>query len=151
MIGLENAFVLCSAGRMTQPDAKLLLRRSWAEAIANKKSLGLLFYSKLFHLAPNTEALFKEDMDSQALKLIATLSFIIDSLDEEDALLTAAADLAVRHVSYNVTADQYSLVGQALLETLRELLGANFDAATETAWAETYTALSKHMIVSAYG
>ena len=151
MIRLENAKVLCSAGGMTQSDPKLLLRRSWAEAIADKRSLGLLFYSKLFQLEPKTEALFKEDMDAQAKKLIATLSFIIDSLDEEDALLDAAADLAVRHVAYNVTADQYALVGQALLDTLRELLGTKFDPATEAAWAETYTGLSQHMISSAYG
>ena len=76
---------------------------------------------------------------------------LIASLDEEDALLAAAADLAVRHVAYNVTADQYALVGQALLDTLRELLGTKFDPATEAAWAETYTGLSQHMISSAYG
>ena len=135
---------------MSENDTILLLRRSWSQAIADREMMGRLFYSKLFQIAPETEALFKEDMDTQARKLVATLAFIIDSLDEEEALLNAARDLAVRHVDYKVTAEQYSYVGEALIATLKEMLGAKFDEPTETAWADTYGALSDHMISSAY-
>lgn len=148
---LESEVTFCFADSMTQPDAKLLLRRSWAIATTNKEALGLLFYKKLFQIAPETEPLFKQDIGSQAAKLIATLSFIIDSLDEEEALQQAAGDLAIRHVGYNVTADQYTAVGKALVETLHEVLGTKFDKITEAAWVDTYTALSKHMISTAYG
>lgn len=147
---LESLVVICFAGIMTKPDAKLLLRKSWAGATADKQALGLLFYTKLFQISPEAELLFKDDMESQATKLIATLSFIIDSLDEEEALLRAAGDLAVRHVDYNVTADQYPLVGQALVETLHELLGSEFDKVTEAAWIDTYSVLAQHMIATAY-
>lgn len=83
-------------------------------------------------------------------KLVATLDFIIDTLDEPDVMLSAAEDLAIRHVSYNVTADQYALVGQALIETFQDILGADFDQKTQDVWLETYRTLANHMIAKAY-
>ena len=136
---------------MSQDNTQMLLRRSWAEAIQDKDSLGRLFYANLFRAAPETEVLFKNDMNAQGKKLIATLAFIIDSLDDESALLSAAGDLAVRHVDYAVTSDHYPAVGQALITTLKDLLGAKFDTETETAWLDTYGVLSGHMIKTAYG
>ncbi len=131
-------------------DMTALVRRSWAQAISNKQTLGLLFYTKLFQIAPETETLFASDFTSQAKKLVSTLAFIVDNLDEEETVLKAAEDLAVRHVDYNVTPEHYTVVGTALIETLRELLGSAFDPATEAAWSETYEALSAHMISTAY-
>lgn len=135
---------------MTKSDTILLLRRSWSKAITDRDMMGRLFYAKLFQIAPETESLFKVDMNSQSQKLIATLAFIIDSLDEEEALLSAARDLAIRHVDYDVSPKHYEHVGEALIGTLKELLGADFDSETETAWRDTYAGLSNHMVQSAY-
>lgn len=131
-------------------DNTVLLRKSWSAAMVDKEALAKHFYTTLFELAPQTEALFKSDLGEQGKKLVATLAFIIDSLDDEEALLSAARDLAIRHVAYDVSADQYALVGQALISTFRELLGDAFDQEAERAWGETYTALADHMISSAY-
>ena len=130
--------------------AHALLRTSWSTAVSDEEALARLFYRRLFEAAPETEDLFEADLGVQGRKLVATLSFIIDSLDDENALLQAAGDLAIRHVAYNVSADQYALVGTALIETLRDLLGARFDDQTEAAWLATYTALSDHMVRVAY-
>lgn len=136
--------------QMTTAHVHTLLRTSWSIAVSDQDALARLFYRKLFDMAPETEALFQADMAAQGRKLVATLSFIIDTLDDEDALLKAAGDLAIRHVGYNVSADQYAPVGSALIETLRDLLGARFDSQTEAAWADTYSALSRHMVQTAY-
>lgn len=127
-----------------------LLRTSWSTAVSDEDTLARLFYRKLFDAAPETEDLFEADLAIQGRKLVATLSFIIDSLDDDQRLLQAAGDLAIRHVDYNVSADQYAHVGSALIETLRDLLGERFDDQTEAAWLATYTALSDHMVRVAY-
>ncbi len=135
---------------MDQDHAHMLLRQSWAKATVDKPNLARLFYGRLFAIAPETEALFANDLDAQGRKLVATLDYIIDSLDDPDALLSAAGELAIRHVSYNVSADQYALVGTALLDTLQDILGGEFDEETKSIWAQTYQGLADHMIETAY-
>ncbi|MEM7471170.1 MAG: globin domain-containing protein [Pseudomonadota bacterium] len=136
---------------MDQVETNALLRRSWALAVSDRPALSRLFYAKLFQIAPETERLFVSDLTAQGKKLAATLAFIIDNIDDMDTLLPVASDLAIRHVDFNVTPDHYGPVGAALIETLRDLLGAEFDTQTEQAWAATYGVLSQHMIDSAYG
>lgn len=135
---------------MTHDSPETLLRSSWSKAISDQDALARIFYAKLFALAPETETLFETDMVSQGRKLVATLTFVIDNIDDPELLHAVAGDLARRHVTYNVTADQYEPVGIALIETLRDLLGTGFDSHVEAAWRDTYVALSTHMVQTAY-
>ena len=86
----------------------------------------------------------------QVRKLAQTLNFIVDNLHDEETLLPAAKDLAIRHVDYGVTADQYESVGAALIETLTQLLGPAFSEEDKQAWLDTYTKLSSVMVKAAY-
>ena len=87
----------------------------------------------------------------QGRKLVETLGFIVDHLEDPDILLPAAQDLARAHVGYGVHKEQYASVGQALILTLKQLLGINFTAEDEAAWVSVYTTLSDQMIEAAYG
>ena len=94
--------------------------------------------------------MFAEDIDDQARKLLQTLNWIIDHLDDPDTLVPAAENLAVRHVKYGVKAEHYPAVGEALIATLRQGLGSDFSARDEAAWLRTYTQLSGIMTTAAY-
>ena len=48
------------------------------------------------------------------------------ALDEIGAILPAVRSLAIRHVAYGVEEKHYELVGLALIETLRVMLGTKF-------------------------
>ena len=126
------------------------IRRTWAKAAAAGDLVGQIFYAKLFEIAPTTRAMFPDVMDDQARKLLQTLNWIIDHLDNADALVPAAQNLAVRHVRFGVTAEHYPAVGEALLATLRQGLGTEFDEEDEAAWMRIYAQLSGVMISSAY-
>lgn len=130
-------------------DAVRRIRRTWAKATVDPVALTQFFYTRLFQLAPQTQSLFRSDMEAQGTKLAQTLEFVVDNLDEPDILLPAARDLAVRHVAYGVTAEQYAFVGQSLIESLKHLLGSDFEQADHDAWAETYTGLATYMIENA--
>ena len=75
------------------------IRKTWSLAALNKMQVALIFYANLFRIAPETEALFKNDLTSQATKLMDTLTFIVDHLDEPEALLPAARDLELQQVT----------------------------------------------------
>jgi hemoglobin-like flavoprotein len=126
------------------------IRASWAEAAADPERLGQAFYANLFRIDPSTKPLFAGDIARQARKLAQFLTFIVDHLEDSDALLPAARDLAVRHVGYNVVAAQYASVGAALITSLRQMLGRRFTPEDEAAWGRAYAALSGVMIAAAY-
>ena len=126
-----------------------VIRRTWSLAALNKMQVTLIFYANLFQIAPDTEVLFKNDLTSQATKLMDTLTFIVDHLDEPETLLPAARDLSIRHVDYGVTEDHYAFVKRALLLTFADLLGPDFGPKEHAAWSQTYDELASHMIVAA--
>lgn len=127
-----------------------LIRLSWAKASAAHADTARLFYGKLFKIAPDTRALFKNDMSQQGRKLVATLSFIIDNLSDLETLVPAAQDLAVRHVAYDVRPEHYGAVAEALVWALKQLQGSEFDAETEQAWSDILQVLGDVMIAAGY-
>ena len=126
------------------------IRNTWARAMIARDAVGVRFYTVLFRDAPETRALFPATMEAQAQKLVATLNFIVDHLDEEEALTQAACDLAIRHVNYGVAPEHYDAVGAALIQTLADMLGSEFRPADRDAWARSYTALAQAMVAAAY-
>ncbi|ABV93633.1 putative flavohemoglobin / bacterial hemoglobin [Dinoroseobacter shibae DFL 12 = DSM 16493] len=131
-------------------DASLRVQNTWALVAPISDQVGDLFYANLFRMDPTTKPLFAGNIDLQGRKLVQTLGFIVDHLEDPDRLLPAAQELAVRHVSYGVTRTQYASVGAALVKSLRQLLGTAFSPEDEAAWAEVYGGLSAAMIAAAY-
>ncbi len=110
-----------------------------------------LFYRRLFEIAPEVKPLFHRDMREQGRKLMTTLGVVVNGLRNLDAILPAAKALAVKHVGYGVKAADYAPVGEALIWTLENGLGADFTAQVRTAWLAAYGALSGVMIAEACG
>ncbi len=131
------------------PD-EVRIRRSWAKAAAAGDLVGQIFYSNLFEIAPESKSMFPDVIDDQARKLLQTLNWIVDHLDDAETLVPAAQNLAIRHVRYGVTAEQYPEVGEALIATLRQGLGPDFSDEDEAAWLRVYTQLSGIMTSAAY-
>lgn len=125
-------------------------RRTWAQAVSISEEMSRVFYGNLFRLDPTTKPLFVGDLRLQGRKLVQTLGFIVDNLEEPETLLPAAEELAIRHVDYGVVAEQYASVGAALINTLKQLLGDALSKEDEKAWASVYGGLSDAMIKAAY-
>lgn len=127
------------------------VRRTWAVAASMPEETGHIFYANLFRIDPSVKPLFVNDIARQGRKLSETLDFIVDHLDDVGTLLPDARELAVRHLAYGVEAAHYDSVGAALIQTLRQLLGAHFTAEDEAAWTGVYGVLAKEMRATAYG
>lgn len=127
------------------------IRETWARLVPVSSIAAELFYGRLFKQAPGVRPLFSSDMTQQRQKLMQTLAFVVDHLDDLDQLTPAARDLAIRHVGYGVKADQYPHVGDALIWTFRRMLGAGFGPEEESAWTNAYGFLSSTMVAAAYG
>ncbi len=104
-----------------------------------------LFYLKLFRLAPEVRDMFPDDLAEQKKKLVAVLGVAVGGLSRPETLLPVLRDLGSRHAGYGVADVHYDVVGQALIETLAEGLGASFDDETRAAWIACYGLVSGEM------
>jgi nitric oxide dioxygenase len=132
------------------PDQIKLVQDSFAKVAPISGKAAELFYGRLFEIAPQVRAMFPDDMSEQRKKLMATLTIVVQGLNNLDTILPAASALAKRHVSYGAEAAHYPVVGQALLWTLEQGLGPSWTPEVATAWTGAYTTLSEFMISEAY-
>ena len=133
------------------PDQVQLVQQSFAKVVPISELAAVLFYDRLFEVAPSVKSLFPADMVEQRKKLMATLAVVVGGLGNLESILPAASALAVRHVSYGARAEHYPVVGGALLWTLEKGLGDDWTPEVSAAWTAAYRTLSGYMISEAYG
>ena len=122
---------------MTEDQVKLV-QDSFAQVVPIADQAAVLFYDRLFVIAPEVEPLFMNDM--------AALATVVDGLDNIDEIAGTVQELGVRHVTYGAKAEHFEAVGAALLWTLEQGLGEQWNNNLEEAWTTAYTVLSSNMI-----
>ena len=135
---------------MTPEQAKLV-QQSFSRIVPIADKAAVIFYDRLFEIAPQVRSLFPSDMEEQRGKLMATLTAVVGGLTNLPSILPAASALARRHVGYGARAEHYPVVGAALLWTLEKGLGGGWTPDVADAWKEAYATLSAFMISEAYG
>ena len=133
------------------PHQVKLVQESFAKVAPISETAAVLFYDRLFEIAPKVKAMFPTDMTEQRRKLMATLAVVVGGLGSLESVLPAASALAKRHVSYGAKAEHYPVVGSALLWTLEKGLGDGWTPDVAEAWTAAYGTLSGFMISEAYG
>jgi nitric oxide dioxygenase len=133
------------------PQQVTLVQESFAKVAPISEQAAILFYDRLFEIAPSVRALFPDDLAEQRKKLMATLAVVVTGLSNLESILPAASALAKRHVSYGAKAAHYPVVGSALLWTLEKGLGDAWTPEVAEAWTTAYGTLSGYMISEGYG
>ena len=109
------------------------------------KQITTRMYEIMFTTHPEVKEQF--DMSAQAngtqpAKLAAAIYGYATHIDDLDALKAMINKIAHRHVQTHVLPEQYSIVGECLLQAIKDVLG---DAATQevmTAWRQAYQVLA---------
>ena len=133
------------------PEQVKLVQQSFAKVVPISETAAVMFYDRLFQIAPAVKALFPADMAEQRRKLMATLAIVVTGLGSLETILPAVSSMATRHVSYGVKAEHYPVVGAALLWALEKGLGGAWTPEVADAWNAAYGTLAGFMISQAYG
>ena len=133
------------------PDQVKLVQESFSKVAPISEQAAVIFYDRLFEVAPAVRAMFPDDMSEQRKKLMAVLVVVVNGLGNLPSVLPAASALAKRHVGYGAKPEDYPVVGGALLWTLEKGLGGAWTPAVADAWLAAYGTLSGYMISEAYG
>ncbi len=121
---------------------------SWRKTAHAQGALTDSFYTRLFALDPALRTMFTGDLTVLKEKIYATLTVVVDHLDEPVKLLPKIRALGERHSGYGVRDEHYALVEKALLGALADCLGDAYDQHTEAAWVEAYRTLADAMIAA---
>jgi nitric oxide dioxygenase len=133
------------------PTQVKLVQESFAKVAPISETAAVLFYDRLFEVAPTVKAMFPADMAEQRKKLMMMLAAVVNGLSNLESILPAASALAKRHVAYGAKPEHYPVVGSALLWTLEKGLGDAWTSDVADAWRAAYGTLSGFMITEAYG
>ena len=133
------------------PDQVKLVQQSFAKVVPISEQAAVIFYDRLFEVAPAVRAMFPADMKEQRKTLMSILATVVSGLSDLPSILPAASALATRHVAYGAKPEHYPVVGGALLWTMEKGLGAGWTPEIAEAWTAAYATLSGYMISEAYG
>jgi len=131
------------------PRQERLVRESFESIREYEDSVVLLFYGRLFELAPQVRGLFRIEIRAQAGKLMDMLTSLVDALDRFEELRKDLADLGRRHAEYKVEPAHYQLLVSALTWAFGQALGIRFDPETRAAWEQLLGVVSAVMIAGA--
>jgi len=103
------------------------------------------FYNKLFELDPELQSLFKRSMDMQGRKIMSMFSAAVEYMGQTDRVLPPLIAAGKRHIQYGVEDKDYETVRLALIQSMSEELGEEFDSDTRRAWELAYNNIQEIM------
>ncbi|MFD0986127.1 NO-inducible flavohemoprotein [Methyloligella solikamskensis] len=116
---------------------------------AHGEALTRHFYKRMFSHNPEVKPFFNQAHQRAGLQqqaLAGAICAYAANIDNLDALGPAVELIAEKHVSLQIKPEQYPIVGENLLESIKEVLG---DGATDEviqAWGEAYGFLAEVLI-----
>lgn len=105
-----------------------------------------LFHKRLVELDPAIAPMFSEGRDDQGRKFMSTLGTAVAWLRRLESITPALEALAQRHSHYGVRPRHYGVVREALLWSLRQGFGEDFEGELEDAWIAMYGDIAEIMM-----
>ena len=124
--------------------------KSTAPILKNQgKQITTRMYQIMFEKYPNVRNKF--DMSAQAdgsqpVKLATAIYSYASQIDNLPALKSMVEKIAHRHVQTKVLPEEYSIVGESLLQAMKDVLRETATEEVMAAWSEAYQALSEVFI-----
>lgn len=125
------------------------LRDSFALVGKSGDEVPRYFYSYLFLIAPQVRPMFPVSMGQQRDRLVAALGRIVADVDDPDRLVPYLQQLGRDHRKFQVVAEHYDAVGQALLATLGYFLGEAWTPELRRGWTDAYGLVARTMFQAA--
>ncbi len=125
----------------------VLVKQSWSLLRdVDPTLLGDVFYGRLFLTYPMLRSMFSTSMESQYRKFVDMLGMIVARLDRPDAIVQEISQLAQSHAGYGVKPEHYVAVREALMWTLKQGLGNDWNETVQQAWIACYDFLTRSML-----
>ncbi len=103
------------------------------------------FYKIMFENNPEVKTMFdmsRQESGAQPMALAMTVLAAAQNIDRLETLLPAVQKIGARHVELNVKPEHYPIVGQNLLQALKDVLGDGVTEEVMEAWGKAYNIIA---------
>lgn len=107
------------------------------------------FYQRMLKNHPELKNTFNLDHQSSGMQpraLAAAVLAYAENIENPSVLAAAIERISTKHVSLNIQAEQYNIVGENLLHAISEVLNIDMDCDLITAWKAAYLQLADILI-----
>ncbi|GAA1809347.1 hypothetical protein HC028_26160 [Planosporangium flavigriseum] len=125
------------------------LKGSWAQVARHGDAVPGYFYAVLFTAHSDLRAMFPMSMAAQRDRLVSALGQIVSNVDQLDAVVPFVQGLGRDHRRFDVRAEHYPQVGEALLATLAHFLGEAWTPQLAEEWTAAYQLIAQVMVEAA--
>jgi nitric oxide dioxygenase len=125
----------------------LTIRQSWEKVKPGAKDIGRSLYDKLFVALPHVRHMFDEDINQQACKLAAVVSFVVTKLHRLEDIFPDLRSIGSKHAQYHIPLAWYDVVGQCLIDAIKEESGTSWNGDIEETWLRLYNILKEQMLL----
>jgi hemoglobin-like flavoprotein len=125
------------------------LQRSFDTLGPKMEHVTALFYERLFAIAPDTQTLFKVNMEMQRRHMSAALAMLVRNMRMLDAFEQPLQELGARHARVGVLAAHYPPVIEAMTFALADALGSDWTPDVAADWTEMLSRVANHMLAGA--
>lgn len=115
----------------------------------NGTALTDYFYGRMLRLNPELKSVFNmghQRSGEQAKALASAVLGYAENIENLSALGDTVEQIITKHVSLNIQADQYSIVGENLLASISEVLEVPMESELIETWEIAYTQLANILI-----
>lgn len=123
------------------PQQIKLVRTSWARIVPSADQVAVLFYDRLFEIAPEAALTSPIDQFEQGKTLMQTLNLVVKRLSELDDLQPVLNELGDPRADTAIFLSYDGPAREALLWTLHQGLGDDFTSDLEQAWRQVFAAM----------
>ncbi|WP_160136451.1 NO-inducible flavohemoprotein [Chryseobacterium sp. c4a] len=116
---------------------------------SNGTDLTKHFYTRMFKHNPELKNIFNmgnQVSGKQQNALAGAVLAYAENIENPEVLINALKSIGNKHVSLNITPDQYEIVGLHLISSIQEVLGEAANTELIEAWTQAYNELAQVMI-----
>jgi nitric oxide dioxygenase len=131
---------------MITPEQIQLVQSSFQQVLPIADLAGELLYGRIFVLAPDSRALFEDDIRPQAKRLMGAVKLAVDGLDDLENVAPFLVKLGARHARYGVRPEHFDAGREALIWVLEQGLGEAFTPDVREAWIAAWNVVAGAML-----
>ncbi|MBP2303351.1 NO-inducible flavohemoprotein [Azospirillum picis] len=136
---------------MLTPNQIAVIKATAPAVAANANRITGTFYPLMFERFPEVRSVFNQSHQRSSAQPEALANAIIayaSNIDRLEVLGPAVEGIVQKHVSLNITPDQYEIVGTCLMEAIGKVLGEAVTAEVADAWGAAYWQLARLLIAA---
>jgi len=123
-----------------------LLKRSYPKIKEKSHEIGLKTYENMFAESDEIKQLFKDTPPSQAQRLVDTIIFFCEGVDNFNTIYEKLDKIAHIHIKYGVKNDYYEIMKKSLSQALCETFQVDKNDELIKTWMYGFALLSQELI-----